>query len=289
MVYISDDDLPKIVETDANNLGWGAILKQVKEQGGKKREEIVQFSSRLWQSSEKNYSPLDKEIKASLNAIHKFEIFLIYKKFLLRTDVAAMNKVLNKEIKTPSDAKFARWQALFSNFDFSIEHIKGTTNCIPDFLSREHLQQVSMIISVQLRNGSEILTTILDTFSWEQYSSNWKPHWELRSTKLISPTNQFHCSRLVPEVCNWQSSNVLIPVISRASQKVVEAQDALSSIFHDIYLIWDIRNNQGFNQQYFCLQRPRLLCHWPERNQALYFPGSDYDYSHYKTLWWDLI
>jgi hypothetical protein len=51
-----------------------------------------------------------------------------------------MNKVLNKDIKSPGDAKFARWQALFSNFDFSVEHIKGTTNSIPDFLSREHLQ-----------------------------------------------------------------------------------------------------------------------------------------------------
>jgi hypothetical protein len=88
-----------------------------------------------------------------------------------------MNKVLNKEIRTPSDVEFARWQALFINFDFSIEHIKGTTNCIPDFLSKEHLQQVSMIIFVQLRNGSEVLTTILDTLSWEQYSSNLKPYW----------------------------------------------------------------------------------------------------------------
>ena len=72
LLYISDDDLPKIVEIDANNLGWGAVLKQVREQGGKKREEIVQFSSGLWQASEKNYSALDKEIKATLNAIHKF-------------------------------------------------------------------------------------------------------------------------------------------------------------------------------------------------------------------------
>lgn len=177
LLYISDDDLPKIVETDASNLGWGVVLKQVRNQGGKQRKEIVQFSFGLWKASEKNYSALDKEIKVALNAIHKFEIFLIHKKFLLRTDAAAMNKVLNKEIRAPSDAKFARWQALFSNFDFSIEHIKGTANCIPDFLSREHLQQTYMIISVQLRNGAEVLETIPNTLSWEQYSSNWKPHW----------------------------------------------------------------------------------------------------------------
>ena len=203
-------------------VGEPSLNKSENKEVRKEKKQFI-FLLHSGKASEKNYSALDKEIKAALNAIHKFEIFLIYKKFLLRTDAAAMNKVLNKEIRTPSDTKFARWQALFSNFDFSIEHIKGTTNCIPDFLSREHLQQVSMIISVQLRNGSEVLTTILDTLSQEQYSSNWKPHWELRSMKLRSPINQFHCPGLVPEARNRQSSNLLIPVISRGSQKAIEA------------------------------------------------------------------
>jgi hypothetical protein len=51
-----------------------------------------------------------------------------------------MNKVLHKELKNSGDHKFARWQALFSNFDFSIEHIKGSSNSLADFLSREHLK-----------------------------------------------------------------------------------------------------------------------------------------------------
>jgi hypothetical protein len=139
ILHISDDDVPKIVETDARNIGWGAILKQVRHKDGKKKEEIIQFSLGLWQDAEKNHSALDKEIKAALNAIQKFEIYMIYNFFLLRTDAAAMNKVLNKELKSLRDSKFARWQALFSNFDFTIEHINGTDNSIPDFLSREHL------------------------------------------------------------------------------------------------------------------------------------------------------
>ena len=71
--------------------------------------------------------------------MQKFEIFFINKKFVLRTDVASMNKVLNKEVKKASEAKFTRWKALFSNFEFDIEHIKGSKNCLPDFLSRENL------------------------------------------------------------------------------------------------------------------------------------------------------
>ena len=76
----------------------------------------------------------------------KFFLSIIF--FLLRTDVTAMKRVLNKEVKKASDAKFARWQALFSNFDFDIEPIKGTSNNILDFLSREHLQSHAMIIFV---------------------------------------------------------------------------------------------------------------------------------------------
>ena len=87
----------------------------------------------------KNYAALDKEIKAALNAVQKFEIFLINKNFVLRTDAATMNKVLNKEVKKASEAKFARWKALFSNFEFGIEHIKRFENSLPNFLSRENL------------------------------------------------------------------------------------------------------------------------------------------------------
>jgi hypothetical protein len=109
LLHISDDDLYKIVEKDASNIGWGAVLKQIKNHNEIRIQEIVQFSSGLWQPSEKKNSALDKEIKASLNAVHKFEIFLINKMFLIRTDVVAMKRVLNKEVKKASDAKFARW------------------------------------------------------------------------------------------------------------------------------------------------------------------------------------
>jgi hypothetical protein len=50
ILHISDDDLPKIVETDASNIGWGAVLKQVRDKG---KEEVIQFASGLWQAAEK--------------------------------------------------------------------------------------------------------------------------------------------------------------------------------------------------------------------------------------------
>jgi len=62
-----------------------------------------------------------------------------------------MQKVLSKDIKKASEAKFARWQALFANFDFSVQHIKGENNSLPNFLNREYIEQkethVMMIVT----------------------------------------------------------------------------------------------------------------------------------------------
>ena len=41
----------------------------------------------------------------------------------------------------PSRQIFARWQAILSVFDFDIEYIKGTSNSLPDYLTREFLQK----------------------------------------------------------------------------------------------------------------------------------------------------
>ena len=79
------DDLPKIVETDAGKEGWGVVLKQVRIKENKKKSgEILQFASRVCQDAKKNYAALDKEIKAALNALQKFEIFLINKKICFK-------------------------------------------------------------------------------------------------------------------------------------------------------------------------------------------------------------
>jgi len=57
--------------------------------------------------------------------------------------------VLTKDIKKAGEAKFSRWQALFPNFDFQVEHIKGKDNNLPDFLRRKYIEtkdHVMMII-----------------------------------------------------------------------------------------------------------------------------------------------
>ena len=55
----------------------------------------------------------------------KFQSDLINKKFLLKIDCKVAKDILQKDVNNlVSKQIFARWQALFSNFDFEIEFIK---------------------------------------------------------------------------------------------------------------------------------------------------------------------
>jgi hypothetical protein len=96
----------KIVETDASDIGYGGILKQ--QVHSNQPEQIVRFHSGVWNSAQKNYSTIKKEILSIVLCISKFQDDL--------------------------------WQAILSIFDFDIEYIKGSQNSIPDFLTREFLQ-----------------------------------------------------------------------------------------------------------------------------------------------------
>jgi hypothetical protein len=266
ILHVANDNYDKIVESDASNLGWGAVLKQKNPQG---KEEVIQFASGLWNSAEQNYSVLDKEIKAALNSIYKFELYLIYKNFLLRTDAAAMNKVLHKELRNPGDHKFARWQALFGNFDFSIEHIKGTNNSLADFLSREHLQNTHQvhIVSIQLRNNNEHIENISDSLTWEDYSQLWVPRWGLRQKKTIGLGTQVLYTTLVPEVRRQEAGNLLSRIVTYNSRLAQESALHLSEWFHDINLLWQ-KESESHRENYFSLERPRTLALWPEQNRV---------------------
>ncbi|GAV78451.1 LOW QUALITY PROTEIN: hypothetical protein CFOL_v3_21919, partial [Cephalotus follicularis] len=66
---------------------------------------------------------------------------LLKQKFLIRVDCTAANSILTKDVKNlVSKQIFARWKGILSSFDFTIEHIKGESNSLPEYLTRESLQ-----------------------------------------------------------------------------------------------------------------------------------------------------
>ena len=73
--------------------------------------------------------------------ISKFQSDLLNQKFLFRIDCKVAKHVLEKDVQNITSKQiFARWQAILSVFYFDIEFIKGDKNYVPDFLTREFLQ-----------------------------------------------------------------------------------------------------------------------------------------------------
>ena len=127
-----------IVETDASDIGYGGILKQ---KLGTSNEQLVRFYSGLWHGPQQKYSTIKKEILAIVLCVSKFQDDLFIKKFLLRIDCKSAKEILQKDVQNlVSKQIFARWQAILTAFDFEIDFIKGESNSLPDFLTREFLQ-----------------------------------------------------------------------------------------------------------------------------------------------------
>jgi hypothetical protein len=72
---ISSDDAFKIVETDASEIGFGGILKQLVSLGS--LEQIVRFHSKSWNFVQSNYSTIKKEILSIVLCITKFQSDLL--------------------------------------------------------------------------------------------------------------------------------------------------------------------------------------------------------------------
>ena len=73
--------------------------------------------------------------------IFKFQDDLLNQTFILRVDCSAVKQVLKKDIKNLDSKQIsARWQAELSSFDFDIDYIKGESNFLPGFLTREFHQ-----------------------------------------------------------------------------------------------------------------------------------------------------
>ena len=137
------DDHYFIIETDASEIGWGAILKQKPHKYSPKTEEkICRYASGKYKL--KTINNTDREILAVINAINAFRLYLGFKEFTVRTDCEAICKYYNKVNSKKSSTR--RW-VLFEDiiigngYKVIFEHIKGKDNTLPDIFSRSSILQ----------------------------------------------------------------------------------------------------------------------------------------------------
>ena len=102
----------KIVETDASEIGYGGILKQLVSPDTS--EKIVHFLSEVWNTAKIYYSTIKKKLYVVLG-ISKFQSDLLNQKFLLCIDFKSDKYVIEKDVENiASKHIFAQWQDILS-------------------------------------------------------------------------------------------------------------------------------------------------------------------------------
>ncbi|XP_039602210.1 uncharacterized protein LOC120524423 [Polypterus senegalus] len=124
-----DPNQPFLVDTDAINVGVGAVLSQSGETG----ERVVAYYSCSLSRPERNYCVTRRELLAVILAVRHFRPYLLGTRFTLRTDHASLTWMLN--FRQP-EGQVARWMEILQEYDFEVQHRPGQQHANADALSR---------------------------------------------------------------------------------------------------------------------------------------------------------
>ena len=138
-LFLTCPSLPVILESDTSQYGIGAVILHRFPNGD---ERPIAYASRSLNSSEKNYSQIEKEGLAISFSVTKYYMYLFGRKFKLRTDHKALLKILAPGSPTPvlAAARLQRWSLLLSSYQYEIEFKPSAEVASSDALSRLPLQ-----------------------------------------------------------------------------------------------------------------------------------------------------
>lgn len=126
-----DSSAELAIMTDASDIAIGAVLQQRKHD----KWEPLSFFSRKLSSSQKKYSPYDRELLAIYEAIKYFRYMVEAKNFIIFTDHKPLTYAfnINRESNTPRQYRCLDY---ISQFTTDIRYLPGKENVVADALSR---------------------------------------------------------------------------------------------------------------------------------------------------------
>ena len=129
IVALPRDEGEYRLDTDASAWSMGAVLSQIQDG----HERVISYGSRLFSRAELNYCTTRRELLAVVYFVKYFKQYLLGKKFLIRTDHAALQWLK----RTPDPVgQQARWLEQLAPFEFDIVHRPGNKHSNADGLSR---------------------------------------------------------------------------------------------------------------------------------------------------------
>ena len=127
LVY-PDSKKPYTLFTEASDTCIGACLTQ--ECDG---DEKLNYLSHKLSRSQCKWSAVEKEAYAIHFALQKFDYYLHYSQFVIKTDHKPLKYLLESPMQ---NKKIQMWALRMSGYNCSIEYIEDTTNTCADLLSR---------------------------------------------------------------------------------------------------------------------------------------------------------
>jgi hypothetical protein len=129
VLHHKSEGRPIYINTDASNVGWGAILYHRNEATNKK--EIIHVLSGSFDKTQRRWPTIEQEAFAIFKAVTTWRQDLLGSEFTIYTDHRNLCYILKSESK-----KISRWRLAMQEFDFTAVHIAGDKNYIADVLSR---------------------------------------------------------------------------------------------------------------------------------------------------------
>ena len=220
------------LKTDASNIGMGAYLYQLDDDG---KELPIRFLSKKFSGAQLRWHTHEQEAFAIYFALQEWEYLLQGTRFTLWTD--HMNLV---RLNTAGSIKVHNWKMFIQKFDFEVKHIPGNLNIIPDAFSRQGSEEPDQ---------SSTIPDDEATFPEEESNRGFVSAL-LRSGRAtaevareISPvTDEIVISKLVPtnntEVINTEVvvSSVIDNTITKKKKKKPSFFDKFKTVFPKQYL-----------------------------------------------------
>jgi len=126
------DNIPIELATDASEHAIGATLFQVVNGEFK----FLGFNSRVLKDAELRYSIPKKELVSIIHHVKYYRHLLYGKQFRLHTDSEALTAIFRDLDSPKKNATLAGWLADLAEYTFSLHHISGKKNLLPDLASR---------------------------------------------------------------------------------------------------------------------------------------------------------
>ncbi|CAM4982494.1 unnamed protein product [Rotaria socialis] len=149
---LPDDTLQFKIQSDASVDGIGAVLLQITSNG----DRPLAYMSKKLTKTQTNWSTIEQECYAIVQAIDKWDKYLRGHEFILETDHEPLVNLPNKE---QLNKRCNRWRLKLAEYRFQVKHIQGKKNNMADYLSRSPVELAEEDIDERIQYESKFTQT----------------------------------------------------------------------------------------------------------------------------------